>query len=43
MTIVINGATMVTADRTYEADVLVDGGVIAEIGPVGGGAVTGDQ
>jgi dihydropyrimidinase len=30
---VIKGGTVVTADLTYEADVLIDGGVIAAIGP----------
>lgn len=30
---VIKGGTVVTADLTYEADVLIEGGVITEIGP----------
>ncbi|MGR3379094.1 dihydropyrimidinase [Salipiger abyssi] len=33
MTKVIKGGTIVTADLSYEADVLVDGGKIVEIGP----------
>ncbi|MDY6858335.1 MAG: amidohydrolase family protein, partial [Pseudomonadota bacterium] len=33
MTKVIKGGTIVTADLSYEADVLIDGGVIVEIGP----------
>ena len=33
MSTVIKGGTVVTADLTYEADVLVEGGVITEIGP----------
>ena len=32
MTKVIKGGTIVTADRTYTADVLIDGGKIIEIG-----------
>ena len=32
MSTVIKGGTIVTADRTYEADVLVEKGVIADIG-----------
>ncbi len=32
MTKVIRGGTIVTADRSYEADILVDGGKIVEIG-----------
>jgi dihydropyrimidinase len=32
MTTVIRGGTVVTADMSYPADVLVDGGVIREIG-----------
>jgi dihydropyrimidinase len=32
MTTVIKGGTVVTADLTYPADVLIDGGVIAQIG-----------
>ena len=39
---VIKGGTIVTADRTWVADVLVDGGRISRIGPVGGGDVSGD-
>ncbi|MDG4648149.1 dihydropyrimidinase [Roseibacterium sp. SDUM158017] len=33
MSTVIKGGTVVTADLTYEADVLVEGGVITAIGP----------
>jgi Dihydroorotase and related cyclic amidohydrolases len=33
MTTVIKNGTIVTHDRTYSADVLVENGVIAEIGP----------
>ncbi len=33
MSTVIKGGTIVTADRTYQADVKVEGGVITEIGP----------
>ncbi|MDR5653645.1 dihydropyrimidinase [Ruixingdingia sedimenti] len=33
MSTVIKGGTIVTADRTYAADVLVEGGVITAIGP----------
>ena len=33
MSKVIKGGTVVTADRTYEADVLIEGGRIAQIGP----------
>ena len=33
MTTVIKGGTVVTADMTYPADVLIDGGVITAIGP----------
>ncbi|MBB3996426.1 dihydropyrimidinase [Aureimonas pseudogalii] len=33
MTIAIKGGTIVTADLTYKADILIDGGRIAEIGP----------
>ena len=40
---VIKGGTIVTADRIYVADVLVDGGRISRIGPVGGGDVSGDK
>lgn len=43
MSTVIKGGTIVTADRTYVADVLVDGDIIAAIGPVGGGGVEGDD
>ena len=32
MTTVIKGGTIVTADMTYESDVLIDGGVITQIG-----------
>ena len=32
MTKVIKGGTIVTADRTYEADILIEGEKIAEIG-----------
>lgn len=32
MSTVIKGGTIVTADRTYKSDVLVDGGKIIEIG-----------
>jgi len=32
MTKVIKGGTIVTADRSYTADVLIDGGKIIEIG-----------
>ena len=39
MTIVIKGGTIVTADRTYKADILIDGETIAEIGP----DLTGDE
>jgi dihydropyrimidinase len=33
MSTVIKGGTVVTADLSYEADVLVENGVITEIGP----------
>lgn len=33
MTIVIKGGTIVTADLTYKADILIDGDTIAAIGP----------
>ncbi|NVK61577.1 MAG: dihydropyrimidinase, partial [Rhodobacteraceae bacterium] len=33
MTTVIKGGTVVTADYSYEADVLVEGGKIVGIGP----------
>ncbi|NNU85488.1 dihydropyrimidinase, partial [Geobacillus sp. BMUD] len=33
MTTVIKNGTVVTADLTYEADVLIENGVISEIGP----------
>ena len=33
MTIAIKGGTVVTADLTYRADVLIDGGIIAAVGP----------
>ncbi|KQT85997.1 dihydropyrimidinase [Aurantimonas sp. Leaf443] len=33
MTIVIKGGTVVTADLTYRADVLIDGGSIVAVGP----------
>ena len=33
MTTVIKNGTIVTADLTYKADVLIEGGVIAQIGP----------
>ena len=33
MSKVIKNGTIVTHDRTYKADVLVENGVIAEIGP----------
>ena len=32
MSTVIKGGTIVTADRTYEADILVEKGVIVDIG-----------
>ena len=32
MSTVIKGGTIVTADRTYEADILVEKGVITDIG-----------
>ena len=33
MSKVIKGGTIVTADRTYKADVLIEGDTIADIGP----------
>jgi dihydropyrimidinase len=33
MSKVIKGGTIVTADRTYTADILIEGEVITEIGP----------
>ncbi len=33
MSTVIKNGTIVTADLTYKADVLIEGGVIVEIGP----------
>ena len=33
MTTVIKNGTIVTADLTYKADVLIEGGKIVEIGP----------
>ncbi len=33
MSLVIKGGTIVTADRTYKADVLVEGETIKAIGP----------
>ena len=38
MTTVIKGGTIVTADLSYEADVLIENGIITEIGP----GLTGD-
>ncbi|MCB1831950.1 MAG: dihydropyrimidinase, partial [Geminicoccaceae bacterium] len=32
MSKVIRGGTIVTADRSYEADILIEGGKIADIG-----------
>ena len=42
MSTVIKGGTVVTADLTYEADVLVEGGKITEIGPNLSGSETLD-
>ena len=38
MSVVIKGGTVVTADQTFKADVLIDGETIAAIGP----GLTGD-
>ena len=39
MSILIRNGTVVTADLTYKADVLVENGKIAQIGP----GLTGDE